>query len=144
MLGSEIRRLKTEDGGRKAVGETILSFRDLRVYQMAFDLQQEILELSKCFPAGERYSLTDQIRRSARSVGANIAEAWHKRAYPAHFVSKLSDADAEQAETQHWIDTATACRYVSPEESGKLLDQCHHIGAMLGTMMAQPEKFCRK
>jgi four helix bundle protein len=89
------------------MAQKISSFRDLNVYQKAFKLQKDIFELTKEFPAEERYSLTDQIRRSSRSIGANIAEAWQKRLYPAHFVSKLTDADGEQAETQHWLDTCT-------------------------------------
>jgi four helix bundle protein len=122
----------------------ISSFRDLRVYQSAFELQQEMFVMSKAFPIEERYSLIDQVRRSSRSVGANIAEAWQKRRYLAHFVSKLTDADGEQAETQHWLDTATACGYLSPDERALLLDRCCHVGAMLGSMIANPEKFCRK
>ena len=121
------------------MSEHILHFHDLRVYKAAFDLQQAVFTLSKPFPCEERYSLTDQIRRSSRSIGANIAEAWQKRRYAAHFVSKLSDADSEQAETQHWIETATACDYLSIEQQNRLLDQCRHIGAMLGAMMAEPE-----
>jgi four helix bundle protein len=126
------------------MSERISSFKDLRVYQLAFELQQEIFETSKRFPAEERYSLTDQIRRSSRSIGANISEAWQKRRYAAHFVSKLSDADGEQAESQHWLDTATACNYVSEKEQKILLEKCTRIGQMLGTMMAKPEKFCRQ
>ena len=80
------------------------SYRDLKVYQTAFELQQLIFVLTKKFPREELYSLTDQIRRSSRSIGANIAESWQKRRYPAHFVSKLSDADGEHAETRHWLD----------------------------------------
>ena len=107
-----IRRI--EDGRRgRAMSRKILSFRDLEVYKTAFTLQQEIFEISKGFPKEELYSLTDQIRRSSRSIGANVAEAWHKRRYKAHFVSKLSDSDGEQAETQHWLDTALACKYIS-------------------------------
>jgi len=94
------------------MSEKISSFKDLRVYKLAFELQQEIFETSKRFPAEERYALTDQIRRASRSIGANLAEAWQKRRYVAHFLSKLTDADGEQAETQHWLDTATACNYV--------------------------------
>lgn len=126
------------------MSEKISSFRELRVYQLAFELQQDIFVLSKAFPAEERYSLTDQIRRSSRSVGANIAEAWQKRRYAAHFISKLTDADGEQAETQHWIDTAASCEYLSAANQARLLDQCQHVGAMLGTMIATPEKFCRE
>jgi four helix bundle protein len=92
------------------MSEKILRFKDLRVYQLAFALQQEIFEISKRFPAEERYALTDQIRRASRSIGANIAEAWQKRRYVAHFISKLTDADGEQAESQHWLNTAMACR----------------------------------
>lgn len=124
------------------MGEVISSFRELRVYKLAFELQQDIFVLSRSFPRAEQYSLTDQVRRSSRSVGANIAEAWHKRRYSAHFVSKLSDADAEQAETQHWIETATACDYLSSSNRELLIEQCSHLGSMLGKMMANPEKFC--
>ena len=98
------------------MSEKISSFKDLRVYKLAFELQQEIFETSKRFPAEGRYALTDQVRRASRSIGANLAEAWQKRRYMAHFVSKLTDADGEQAETQHWLDTATACDYVPEKE----------------------------
>src|SRR6267142_5323137 len=106
----------------------ILSFRDLRVYKLAFELQQ----VSKLFPSEERYALTDQIRRASRSIGANIAEAWQKRRYVAHFVSKLTDADGEQAETQHWLGTARACSYLSDKDQKPLLERCSRIGQMLG------------
>ena len=124
--------------------ERISSFRELRVYQAALELQQEVFEITKSFPREELDSLTDQFRRSSRSVGANIAESWQKRRYPAHFVSKLSDADGEQAETQHWITTASACGYISEKTRKSLMDKCLAIGAMLGSMMAAPEKFCPK
>jgi four helix bundle protein len=133
---------ETDDRGRR-MGDRIRSFRDLRVYQEAFRLQQEVFEVSKGFPKEELYSLTDQIRRSSRSVGANLAEAWHKRRYEAHFLSKLSDSDGEQAETQHWLDTALTCKYVSEEEHANLMNQCKQIGRMLGKMMANPGPFCR-
>jgi four helix bundle protein len=126
------------------MSEKISSFKDLRVYKLAFEVQQEIFQTSKRFPAEERYALTDQVRRASRSVGANLAEAWQKRRYVAHFVSKLTDADGEQAETQHWLDTATACGYVSEKEQEVLLRKCSRIGQMLGTMMAKPEKFCQQ
>jgi len=120
----------------------VSSFKDLGVNQLAFELQQEIFETSKRFPVEERYALIDQIRRASRSIGANLAEAWQRRRYVAHFVSKLTDADGEQAETQHWLDTATACNYFSEKEQDALLAKCSRIGQMLGTMMAKPEKFC--
>ena len=126
------------------MSEKISSFKDLRVYKLAFELQQEIFETSKRFPPEERYTLTDQVRRASRSIGANLAEAWQKRRYVAHFVSKLTDADGEQAETQHWLDTATACGYVPEKDQKVLLEKGVRIGQMLGTMMAKPEKFCQQ
>ena len=122
----------------------IESFRDLKVYQLAFELQQEIFGITKRFPKEELYSLTDQIRRSSRSIGGNIAESWQKRRYVAHFVSKLTDADGEQAETQHWLDTSLACEYISIPEHKKLLKKCKDIGKMLGKMMQEPEKWCAR
>lgn len=124
------------------MSERIESFRDLNVYRLAFELQQEIFALTKKFPKEELYSLKNQIRCSSRSIGANIAESWQKRRYPAHFVSKLSDADAEQAETQHWLDTSLKCKYISTSEHQSLLGKCRKIGGMLGKMMAEPEGFC--
>ena len=139
--GRQRTRRRTED---RQMSERIESFRDLNVYKLAIELQQEIYELTKRFPKEEIYSLTDQIRRSSRSIGANIAEAWQKRRYPAHFVSKLSDADGEQAETQHWLDTSLKCKYLSSKEHGVLLQKCKKIGAMLGKMMAEPKSFCAR
>jgi four helix bundle protein len=124
------------------MGVRISSFRELRVYQAAFELQQQVFEVSKNFPVEERYSLTDQTRRATRSVGANIAEAWQKRRYPAHFMSKLTDADSELAESQHWIDTALACGYISSDAREDMDRKCENIGRMLGTIIAHPEKFC--
>jgi four helix bundle protein len=126
------------------MSEKIESFRDLNVYKLAVELQQEIFVLTKKFPKEELYSLTNQIRGSSRSIGANIAEAWQKRLYAAHFVSKLSDADAEQAETQHWLDTSVKCEYMSPKKQRALLEKCRKIGRMLGKMMAEPEKWCNQ
>ena len=92
----------------------------------------------------ERYSLTDQVRRSSRSLGANISEAWQTRPYIAHFVSKLTDADREQAETQHWLDTAAACKYILEPQEKTMSERCSRIGRMLGAMMADPDKWCQK
>lgn len=89
-----------------------LKVTELDVYKLAFDLQQQVFLLSKVFPPEEKYSLIDQIRRSSRSVGANICEVWRKRRYPAHFVSKLSDSDGEAEKMCHWLRTAVACGYV--------------------------------
>jgi four helix bundle protein len=124
------------------MSEAIKSFRELRVYQAAFELQQHIFKATKQFPKEELYSLTNQFRRASRSIGANISEAWQKRRYQAHFVSKLSDADGEQAETQHWITTAFACGYIPEAERASMLAQCEEIGRKLGKMMAEPEKWC--
>jgi len=124
--------------------ERIESFLDLNVYRKAFELQQTIFEITKSFPKEEQYSLTDQIRRSSRSVGANISEAWQKRRYKAHFLSKLSDADGEQSETQHWLKTAYSCVYISKKEYEDLTQRYKEIGSMLGKMMKDPEKWCSR
>jgi four helix bundle protein len=124
--------------------ERIESFRDLNVHKKAFELQQVIFEITKRFPKEEQYSLTDQIRRASRSVGANISEAWQKRRYKAHFLSKLSDADGEQAETQHWLQTAHSCGYISGKVYEDLMQSYKEIGGMLGKMMNEPEKWCSR
>jgi len=118
------------------------SFRDLEVYQLARRLAQEIFEASKTFSSAEMYSLTDQIRRSSRSVGAQIAEAWCKRRYEKHFVSKLTDANGEQMETQHWIETASACSYITPQQREQRLELCASIGQMLHGMTEKADQFC--
>lgn len=106
--------------------QNIRSYRDLRVYQAAMDLAMEIFLLSKTFPREERYSLVDQIRKSSRSVCANLSEAWRKRRYQAAFVSKLSDSETEAAETQVWLEFAFRCDYVE-EETFKNLDQRYEL-----------------
>lgn len=117
-------------------------FADLKVYRRAFALQQAIFETSMCFPREEQYALTDQIRRASRSVGANIAEAWRKRRYESHFLSKLSDADAELSETQHWLKTAEACQYITEDTTNDYFEQAELIGRMLGKMMLDSRKWC--
>lgn len=119
----------------------IESFKDLDVYQRALELQQAIFLLTKNFPKEETYSLTDQIRRSSRSIGANITEAWSKRRYPAHFVSKLSDSDGEQNETRHWLKSALLCHYINQKEHETLLEQCRMIGRKLGNMMKNADRW---
>jgi len=118
------------------------SFRDLEVYKVAFNVQQEIYGLSKRWPREENFALTDQIRRSSRSIGANLAESWGKRRYPAHFLSKLTDSDGELQETIHWLDTALACKHITPVEHGKLMDNLAQIGRLLGSMINRHESFC--
>jgi four helix bundle protein len=121
---------------------TIRSFRDLEAYQVSFALQQRIFVLSKKWPREEVYSLTDQVRRASRSIGANLAEAWGKRIYPAHFLAKLTDADGELQETLHWLDTAQACGYLSTDERDVLSAEADSVGRLLGGMMAKHQSFC--
>ena len=120
------------------------SFKDLEVYKLARQLSLEIFEETKKFPKEEKYSLTDQIRRSSRSVGAQIAEAWAKRRYIKHFVSKLTDADGEQQETQHWIETAFDCYYLTNEKNKDWLNRYSSIGKMLNSMINKADSFCSK
>jgi len=103
-----------------------------------------IFHISKNFAKEEVYSITDQIRRTSRSIGAQIAEAWGKRRYEKHFVSKLTDADAEQMETQHWLDMATSCGYMPKEEKEILEMHLKEIGRMLNAMMTKSHLFCRQ
>lgn len=117
------------------------SFEELDIYREAYALQQEIFEFSRGWPKEERYSLTDQIRRASRSIGANLAEAWAKRRYAAHFVSKLTDADAEQMETRHWLNTARDCGYVGDETYEDWLHRLKSVGAMLGKMISNPNSW---
>ena len=126
------------------MAEKISSYRELKAYQAARSLAQNLFEESKRWPKDEVYSLTSQIRRSSRSVGAALAEAWAKRSYPAHFLSKLTDADAELQEVYHWIETATECNYFTPAQETELLKNAKEIGRMIGTMMLKYESFCRK
>lgn len=118
------------------------SFRDLVVYQKARSVSRRFFALSKSFPMEERFSLTDQGRRSSRSIGAQIAEAWAKRAYEKHFISKLSDADGEQQETQHWVDTALDCGYLTLQTRDELIDELERIGRMLQSMTDKADLFC--
>jgi four helix bundle protein len=118
--------------------------RDLKVYQLAYRLAMEIFSESKRFPEDERYSLTSQIRRSSRSVAANIAEGFRKRQYPNMFVSKLADSDAEAAETQVWLDFARDCCYLSHEHHKQLIAGYEEIGKMLNSMINSPEQFAPK
>jgi len=119
----------------------IRSHRQLDVYQLAFEAAVEIFNISKAFPKEEIYSLTDQIRRSSRSVCANIAEAFRKRKYPKHFVSKLSDSEAEGAETQVWLDFALEFGYITKEQFEILDDKYEKIIGKLVNMAAHPEKW---
>ena len=118
-----------------------MDFKELLAYKKAFDLSMRIFNVSKGFPKEETYSLTDQIRRSSRSVCANIAEAYRKRRYPKHFISKLTDADGENSETNTWIDFALACNYISAEEYSRFSEQGKEIGKLINYMINNPGKF---
>ena len=120
----------------------VKSYRELEVYRITSDAANRIFHITKDFPKEEMYSLTDQVRRSSRSVGAQIAEGWGKRRYEKHFIKKLTDADAEQLETQHWIETARQCQYISQENSLALLRKYASIGKMLNSMISKAHLFC--
>ncbi len=115
-------------------------FRDLKVYQLSYKLAMEIFEQSKAFPKEERFSLTDQIRRSSRSVAVNIAEGFRKRQYPNMFASKMADSDAEAAETQVWLDFSLDCGYMTQKRHDELIRGYEEVGRMLGAMISHPEK----
>ncbi len=121
---------------------SIRHFRELDVYQLAMKTSMTLFELSKTFPLEERYSLTDQVRRSSRSVCANIAEAWRKRRYPNAFVSKLSDAEAEAAETQVWIEYSVKSGYLGLNDADKLDKQYESIQGKLIQMLTHPDQWC--
>src|SRR5437588_12268788 len=120
----------------------INSAKDLKVYKAAYELSMKIFELSKSFPPEEKYALTSQIRRSSRSVCLNLREAWAKRRYQAHFISKLSDCDGENSETDSSLDFALACGYITAEQHEQLTAGCSAIGRMLGKMMQRSGSFC--
>lgn len=122
----------------------ILSHRELETYQIGFDASMRIFELSKRFPKEETYSLTDQIRRSSRSVCANIAEAWRKRRYPAAFVAKLSDSEAEAAETQVWLEFAVACGYMDANSAAELNAIYEQVLGKLVRMIQRPDQWIPK
>jgi len=121
-----------------------MDYKGLLAYQKGFELAMEIFFLSKSFPKEEKYSLTDQIRRSSRSVCACIGESYRKRLYPAHFISKLSDSDMENSETQVWLDFAFECEYLKREEHEKLSEKVKEVGKLLNYMILNPEKFGSK
>ena len=118
-------------------------FQDLEVYKKSRTLAKQVFSATKGFPREEAFSLPDQGRRASRSIGAQIAEAWAKRPYPKHFVSKLTDADGEQQETQHWLTVAYDCGYLSAQETRRLGELCCEVGRMLGKMMAKADQFCQ-
>lgn len=116
-------------------------YKNLLVFKKAFDLAMRIYDESKSFPREEMYSLTDQIRRSSRSVCSNLGEAYRKRRYQAHFISKISDSDMENTETQVWLEFALSCGFISREKYSSLLSSSYEIGKLLNDMIRYPEKY---
>lgn len=117
-------------------------FRDLDVYKLAESLGQQVLELTFGFPKEEKFSLTDQIRRSSRSVGAQIAEAWAKRRYKKHFISKLTDANGELFETQHWVRQGMLCKYIDETTATNLIDNYEILNKKINAMINKSDSFC--
>ena len=120
------------------------SFRELHVYKEAMRLAREVFTASRSFPKEETYSLTDQIRRSSRSIAANIAEAWAKREYEPHFISKLADSLAETFETQVWLDHALSCAYLNSDQHKSINSICDFVAAMIRNTSAKANSFCGK
>ena len=118
-----------------------MNFQNLLAYQKSFSLAMKIFNITKSFPKEEMYSLTDQIRRSFRSVPANIAEAYRKRDYPKHFYSKLTDSDAENSETQVWLEFALKCNYINENTHNELLNESNEVGKLINYMILNPQKF---
>jgi four helix bundle protein len=118
-----------------------MGFHKLMVYQKSYFLAMCIFRISQKFPRAERYSLTDQVRKSSRSACANIAEAYRKRRYPKHFIGKLTDADAENSETQVWLHFSEDCGYLTPLENERLITQSLEVGKLIEFMIRNPEKF---
>lgn len=118
-----------------------MKYQDLLAYIKGFEVAMNIFEISKSFPKEETYSLTDQVRRSSRSVCANIAEAYRKRDYPKHFHSKLTDCDAENSETQTWLEFSFACNYISKETFQLLTEKNNEVGKLINYVILNPSKF---
>ena len=125
-------------GGRKMA---VRSVKELVLYAKAYELAMLIFQVSKRFPGEEKYAMTGQVRRSSRSVCMNLREAWAKRRYPAHFLSKLTDCDGENGETDTSLDFAKDCGYITPEEHSDLTRRCCEVGKMLGSMISNPDPF---
>ena len=136
---SNSKNLHTED-----YNKVIINYNNLKVFKLSFQKAMQIFELSRSWPQEEKYALTNQIRRSSRSVCGNMAEAWRKRRYPAYFVSKLSDSDAEAAETEVWLDFALKCGYLSEDTHIQMRRDCDYICRMLYLMMKNPQKWILK
>ena len=145
-LGRKTKKLRRKEKmeSQKRGMKRINSVRELDVYKLGFNTAMEIFQLSKKFPIEERYSLTDQMRRSSRSVCSNLAEGWRKRRYRAVFINKLTDSAQEGAETQTWLEFALACKYISEDVFEDLDKKYEHIFAMLYVMEEKADKFCKR
>jgi four helix bundle protein len=121
-----------------------MKFQDLLAYKKSFDLAMKIFQISKSFPKEETFSLTDQIRRSSRCISANISEAYRKRLYPKHFISKLTDSDAENSETQTWLEFSLHCEYISTDTFNNLMSESNEVGKLINYMIQNPNKFGSK
>lgn len=128
----------------KGRGEKIQDYKELDVYQRAMSLAMEIFEISKMFPKEEKYSLTDQIRRSSRSVCANLGETWRKRRYEAAFIAKLNDAETEACETQVWCEFSSNCKYITPDQKIRIATGYDRVIGQIVSMINQPEKWILK
>lgn len=134
---------KSEDGNPKSevADRRLMSAKDLDVYQSAYRLAMRVFELSRSFPGEEKFALTSQIRRSSRSICLNLREAWAKRRYEAHFISKLTDCDGENSETDSSLDFARDCGYITDAQHQETTDICRQVGRMLGRMLIHPDGF---
>ena len=137
-----LEKIKNKKLGAGKVGDKIKRVNDLEVYKLAFDCAMKIFEITKNFPPEERYSLTDQIRRSSRSVCSNLAEGWRKRRYPAVFKNKLTDAMQEASETQTWLEFCLSCKYIDEAAFESLDNEYEKILPMLNSMEMKSDKFC--
>lgn len=149
LFAKQLRVFRDAGSGRRGdrgdlVMGNIRSYRDLRVYESSMNSAMRIFEITKNFPAEEKYSMVDQMRRSSRSVCANLAEAWRKRRYPAHFISKLSDCESEAEETRVWLEFALRCKYISEETFQELDGTYDLIIGQLVKMISEPEKWTIK
>jgi four helix bundle protein len=135
--------VKSINPGNKKLGHAN-SYKELEVYKQSRILAKSIFDLTTKFPPGEKYSLTDQIIRSSRSIGAQIAESWGKRRYESHFILKLTDADSEQYETQHWIEVAFEIGYIDKLTQEELIERCLSIGKMINSMIEKSALFCQR
>jgi four helix bundle protein len=138
---ADVRSRTRESNMSNTKSERIESAKDLRVYKLAYELAMQIFELTKEFPSEEKYALTSQIRRSSRSICLNLREAWAKRRYEAHFVSKITDCDGENSESDSALDFAKDCGYISTEQHKQLIARCAEIGRMLHGMIKKSESF---